>query len=148
MERRLIATNARNLLVGAGAYYLSWWVANPLSIGFDKLIKLNKGITVNGEFAGDFLIPIVITLPHVLVAALVGAFVAWIVDSDRPIGWTLVPTFLFALGVFHLAHWARPPRLSERVGDIIRVLLPPVACIAAGIVVAKRRATLHISTPG
>ena len=91
--------------------------------------------------------PIFFALPYALVAALVGASVVWIVDSDRPIGWTLVPTFLFALGVFHLAHWARPPTLSERVGDIIRVLLPAVACVAAGIVAAKRRTALRVSRP-
>jgi hypothetical protein len=72
--------------------------------------------------------------------AAVGASVAWIVESDRPIGWTLVPTFLYALDLFHPAHWARPPTPFERVGDAIRMALPAVACIVAGIMAAKRRA--------
>ena len=142
MDRQLGANKARNLLAGAGAYYLSWFVADPLAMGFGKL---TKGITYHGDFAGGVLMPIVISLPYVLVAAAVGVSVAWIVDSDRPIGWTLVPTFLYALGVFHTSHWARPPTPFERVGDFIRVLLPAVACIAAGIVAAKRRAPSQIS---
>jgi len=129
-------------LVGAGAYYLSWYVANPLAIGFGKL---TKGVTYHGDFAGDILMPIVISLPYAFVAALVGAFVVWIVESDRPIAWTIVPTFLYALGVFHRSHWARPPTSLERVGDFIRVLLPAVVCIAAGVVAAKRRPAPHIS---
>jgi hypothetical protein len=146
MDRQLGANKARNLLAGAGAYYLSWFVANPLAMVFGKL---TKGIHYYGDFAGGVLMPIVISLPYVLVAALVGASVVWIVESDRPIAWTIVPTFLYALGVFHRSHWARPPTSFERVGDFIRVLLPAVACIAAGIVVAKRRSASPIprSTP-
>jgi hypothetical protein len=144
MEHVLSAIKARNLLVGAGAYYLSWWVANPLAIGFEKLTH-GIGITYYGDFAGGILMPIVIALPYALVAAVVGAAVVWIVESDRPIGWTLFPTFLYALGVFHRSHWARPPSPLERAGDIIRVLLPAVACIVGGIVVAQRRAASHIS---
>ncbi len=134
---------ARNLLIGAGAYYLSWWVSNALAIGFEKLTKC-IGIKYYGDFAGGVLMPLVIVLPYALVAAVVGASVG-IVESDRPLGWTLVPTFLYALGVFHPSHWARSPTRFERVGDTIRVLLPAVACIVAGIVAAKRRAASHDS---
>ena len=144
MEHVLNAIKARNLLVGAGAYYLSWWVANPLAIGFGKLAH-GIGISYYGDFAGAILMAIVLALPYALVAAFVGASVVWIVESDRPIGWTLLPTFLYALAVFHPSHWARPPTLFERMGDTIRVLLPAVACIVAGIVAAKRRAASHDS---
>jgi hypothetical protein len=147
MDQQLGATKARNLLAGAGAYYLSWFVANPLAMGFGKL---TKGIHYYGDFAGGVLMPIVISLPYVLVAAAVGVSVARIVESDRPIGWTLVPTFLYALGVFHPSHWAVPPTPFDRVGDFIRTLLPGLACGVAGIVAAKRLAASHVSrsTPG
>jgi hypothetical protein len=144
MEHVLSAMKARNLLVGVGAYYLSWWVGNPSAIGFGKLTK-DIGITYYGDFAGGVLMPILIALPYALVAAVVGASVVWILESDRPIGWMLVPTFLYALGVFHPSHWVRPPTPFERVGDTIRMLLPAVACIVAGIVAAKRRAASHVS---
>ena len=91
--------------------------------------------------------PIILALPYALVAAVVGASVAWIVESDRPVGWTLVPTFLYALGLFRPSHWAQPPNSFDRVGDAIRMLLPAVACIVAGIVASKRRAALRISRP-
>ena len=58
----------RNLLVGAGAYYLSWWVAYPLEFGFGKL---TEGITYTGNFAGAVLMPIVTSLPVALIAAVV-----------------------------------------------------------------------------
>jgi hypothetical protein len=138
MKHVLNAIKARNLLVGVGAVYLSWWVSGPLAIGFGKI---TMGIHYYGDFEGGVVMNIVLALPYALVAAVVGASVAWIVESDRPIGWTLVPTFLYALsGVFHVSRWARPPTPYERVGDMIRVLLPAVACIVAGIMAAKRRA--------
>jgi hypothetical protein len=140
------AIRVRNLLAGVGAYYLSWWVGGPLAIGFGKLIRF-FGIRYYGNFAGGIAMPIVLALPYAFVAAVVGASVAWIVESDRPIGWTLVPTFLYALGVFHPSHWAQPPSPFDRVGDAIRTVLPAVACIVAGIVASKRRAASRISRP-
>jgi hypothetical protein len=146
MKHMLSLIKARNLLVGVGAYYLSWWVSGPLAIGFGKLTKW-IGITYYGDFEGGVVMPIVLALPYALVAAFVGVLVAWIVESDRPIRWTVVPTFLYALGVFHPSHWVRPPTPFERVGDTIRMLLPAVACIVAGIVPAKRRAASRVSRP-
>jgi hypothetical protein len=146
MKDVLSTIKVRNVLVGAGAYYLSWWVGDPLAIGFGKLTHF-IGIRYYGSFAGGVVMPIVLELPYALVAAVVGASVAWIVESDRPIGWMLVPTFLYALGVFHPTHWAQPPTPFERVGDAIRMLLPAVACFIAGIVAAKRRTASRGSRP-
>jgi hypothetical protein len=146
MNDVLNAIRVRNLLVGVGAYYLSWWVGGPLAIGFGKLTHF-IGIRYYGNSAGGIVVPIVLALPYAFVAAVVGASVAWIVESDRPIGWTLVPTFLYALGVFHPSHWAQPPSPLDRVGDAIRMLLPAVACVVAGIVASKRRAASRISRP-
>jgi hypothetical protein len=134
----------RNLLVGVGAYYLSWWVGGPLAIGFGKLTHF-IGVRYYGDFAGGIVMPIVVALPYAFVAAVVGASVAWIVESDRPFAWTLVPTFLYALGVFRPSHWAQPPNSFDRVGDAIRMLLPAFSCFLAGIVASKRRAALRIS---
>jgi hypothetical protein len=147
MEPRPLVVKARNLLVGVGAYYLSWFVANPLAIGFGKL---TKGITYSGDFEGDILMPIVIRLPTALVAVVVGASVVWLVESDRPISWAVVPTFLYALAIFHTRHWAPPLTLMDRVGQTIAVLFPAVACIVAAIFAARRRLASRIarSTPG
>jgi len=41
------ANKARNLLAGAGAYYLSWLVTNPFAMGFGKL---TNGIHYYGDF--------------------------------------------------------------------------------------------------
>jgi hypothetical protein len=142
----LNAIKARNLLVGVGAYYLSWWVSGPLEVGFGKFTH-GLGIHYYGDFEGGIVLPIVMALPHALIAAVVGALVAWIAESDRPTGWTLVPTILYALDVFHPAHWVRPPNAFERVGDAIRTLLPALACISAGIVAAKWRATSQLDRP-
>ena len=97
-----------------------------MAIGSGKLTK-GIGISYYGDFTGGVLMPIVIALPYALVAAVVGASVTWIVESDRPIGWTLVPTFLYALGVFD-PHWRGHRRLSSEwetrsVGCFLQLLV-------------------------
>jgi hypothetical protein len=147
MKIRFSAGEARNLLVGVGAVYLSWWVSAPLAVAFGKITHA-MGIHYYGDFEGGVVLPIVMALPYAIVAAFVGASVVWIVESERPLGWTLVPTFLYTVsGLFHLARWARPPTPLERVGDTIRVLLPAVACVVGGIVAAKWRAASRGSRP-
>src|SRR4030081_2491983 len=85
---------ARNLLIGAGAYYLSWWVAMPLGIGYGKL---TQRIVYSGDFAGYVVMPLVIRMPEALVAAVVGASVIWLIESDRPMRWVIFPALLYAL---------------------------------------------------
>lgn len=146
MEPRPLAIKARNLLVGAGAYYLSLFVANPLAVGFGKL---TKGITYSGDFQGDILMPIVIRLPTAIIAVVVGASVVWVVESDRPIRWAMVPTFLYALAVFRTDDWPPPLSLMDRVGQTIALLFPAVACMVAAIFAARRRPASRVarSTP-
>jgi hypothetical protein len=142
MELPTAAIKARNLLIGGGAYYLSWFLANPLAIGIGKL---TNGITYSGDFEGAVLLPLVIHLPEALIASVVGASVVWLVESNRPIRWAIVPTFLYALAVRHFVHWAHPPTLIERVGAIIGALFPAIACMITAIFAARRRTTLHVS---
>jgi hypothetical protein len=75
MSDVLATMRVRNLLVGAGAYYLSWWVGGPLAIGFGKLTH-SIGVRYYGNFAGGIVMPIVLALPYAFVAAVVGASVA------------------------------------------------------------------------
>jgi hypothetical protein len=121
-------------------YHGSW--PTPWRWGFGKL---TKGMHYYGDFAGGVLMPIVISLLYALVAAAVGFSVAWIVDSDRPIGWTLVPRFLYALAARHFVHWANPPTLIERVGAIIGASFPAIACMVAATFAARRPTTSQVS---
>jgi len=89
-SRKVVA--ARNLLVGGGAYYLSWWLAYPLAYGYGKL---PHWISYRGDF-GTALLLLVTSVPYALVAAVVGASVAWLMDSERPLSWVLFPAALYA----------------------------------------------------
>jgi len=90
---------ARNLLIGAGAYYLSGWLDMPLAFVFGKL---TQGLTYMGDFNGYVVMPLVVHLPWAIVAAAVGATVVWLVESDRPLSplrWAPLP------GPFIRASW-------------------------------------------
>src|ERR1700730_1320947 len=85
---------ARNLLIGAGAYYLAMWLTLVLSLGFSKL---TDRIIYTGEFEGAVVTPLVEHLPRALLAFAVGAVVVWLVESERPTGWVIFPLLLYAI---------------------------------------------------
>jgi hypothetical protein len=129
---------ARNLPVGAGACYLSGWLAFPIAIGFEKF---TQGHIYRGDFAGAVVMPLVAHLPEALVAAVVGATVVWLVESDRPVIWTIFPALLYALTGFLGYHWARPPMLLDRVQQTVGAVFPAVTCVVGGILASRQRAT-------
>jgi hypothetical protein len=131
------SVKVKNLLIGAGAYYLSWWVASPLTFGFGKL---TQGIIYRGDFAGWVVMPLVARVPVALVAAGVGASVISLVESDRPMGWSTFPALLYAFFGFLGYHWGRPPELLDRVEQTISALFPAVTCVVGGMIAARRRA--------
>lgn len=130
---------ARNLLVGAGAYYLSFWLSTPLAFAFGKI---TEGLIYRGDFNSAVVGPLVMHLPRALVAAAAGATVVSLVESDRPIAWAVFPALLYAVFGFLGYHWARPPLMRDRVAQTVGVLFPALACVVGAMVAERRRARL------
>jgi hypothetical protein len=131
---------ARNLLVCAGAYYISGWLSLPLALGFGKL-TWGRGLTYSGDFNTAVVAPLVIHVPKAIVAAAAGATVVWLVESDRPVSWAIFPTLLYGIFGFLGYHWARPPLFLDRVGQTVGAVFPALACIVSALVAERRRAT-------
>src|SRR6266478_2768893 len=98
----MVKHKIRNLLIGCGVYYLSWWVADPLAFVYGKL---TERIIYRGEFAGPVLMPLGMTVPYALVSFGVGASFAWLVDSDRPLRWAIFPAALYVFFGTIGFHW-------------------------------------------
>jgi hypothetical protein len=126
----------RNLLVGAGAYYLSKWVAFLLAMAYGKLID---HVIWPGYFSAMFVMTIVIEVPTALGAALAGASAVWLVESERPQRWAVFPAVLYFLTGFLGWHFAHPPVLRDRAEQVVGALFPAVMCLVGGIVAARRR---------
>lgn len=106
IERRAV----RNVLVCAGAYHLSKWLALPLDILWGKL---TSGHIYRGDFAGVVLLPLVEHLPLAFVAFGAGIAVVWLVESDRSLLWLIFPAALYGcLGLLGY-HWGRPPQFLD-----------------------------------
>ena len=137
----------RNLLLGAGALYLSMWLAIPLQLGF---YRLTAGLIYRGQFNGAVVMPLVERFPDALVAAVAGAAVIFLVESERPLVWTVFPALLYMLSGFLGYHWARPPMLLDRIQQTVGAVFPAFACILGGFVAVRWRATSHSddATPG
>lgn len=131
---------AKNLLIGAGAYYVAGWLGVPLGFGFGKL---TQGLIYRGDFNGAVVAPLVIYLPWAIVATAAGATVVWLAESDHPFRWALFPALLFGLFGFLGHHWERPPMVVDRVAQTIGALFPAVACVVGALVAERRRVNLH-----
>jgi hypothetical protein len=134
---KMVRAQVRNLLIGYALYYASWWVAYPLALAYGKLT--NRTI-YHGEFAGAVLMPLVMTIPYALVALGVGASVAWLVDSERPLYWAIFPAALYIFFGTISYHWERPPMLLDRVAQVIDAAFLGVACLGGAIIVVRRGA--------
>ena len=130
---------AKNLLVGGGAYYLSWWIAYPLAFGYGKL---TGWITYPGDFAGAVVLPLVTGLPYAFVAFGVGALVACLVESEHPLNWVVFPSILYALYSLRGHHWGRPPTFIDRTEQLTGALFLAVACLGGAALAVRYRGSL------
>ena len=132
----MVRDKVRNLVVGYGVYYVSWWVAYPLAFAYGKL---TDRIIYRGEFASAVVMPLVTTLPYALVALGVGACVAWLVDSERPLRWAIFPTALYVFYGTIGYHWARQPILLDRVAQVVDAMFMGIACFGGAMIAVRRR---------
>ena len=107
--------------------------------------KLTKGITYSGDFAGGVVMPIVSGLPVALIAVVVGAIVVWVVESEKPFRWAIVPASLYAIFAYIGYHWARPPMFIDRVEQIVTAAFLALACLGGATLEIRRRASLSSS---
>lgn len=137
MEYSRSVLTIRNLLVGAGAYYLSWWVAYPAEFGFGKLTQ--GAIYPGNFFGGAVLLPIVTSFPVALIAAAVGASVVRLVDSETPLRWAVFPAALYTFYAYRGFRWGTPPMLIDRVVQAVTVFFLALSCLCGAIVAVRKK---------
>jgi hypothetical protein len=134
---------ARNLLIGAGAYFLAGWVGLPLALGFGKL---TSGLIYSGDFNGNVIAPLVLHLPRAVMGAAVGTAVVWLVESDRPMSWAIFPVLLYGVLGFLGYHWAHPPTILDRAGQTVGALFPAVTCFLGALVTYRLRTSTQTNS--
>ena len=143
MESNRNVVYARNLFVGAGAYYLSKWLVVPLMFGFGKI---TQGLIYTGDFNGKIILPLVEHFPLALVAFAAGVTVVLLGESDSPGYWAVFPAVFYGLFTFLGYHWAQPPAFLDRLGQALAALFPAITCLT-GAFVARQQFGRKI-TPG
>ena len=131
------AATAKNLLIGAGAYYLAGWLRFFLWFGWHRL---TDHVIYSGSFESAVVMPVVLELPKAVVAFGAGAAVVWLCESARPLGWVIFPVLLYAVFGFFGYHWAHPPVFADRVEQTVAALFPAAACAFGGMMAARWRA--------
>jgi len=145
MSERPNVAAIKNLLICAGLYYLSRWVALPLALGFGKI---PRGIIYTGDFQSSVLAPIVLHLPVALIASVVGASLIWLVDSARPLRWVMLVTVAYAVFGLFGYHWAHQPVFHDRVFQVLGALFPAATCLLSGGIARQLRSPSQVaSTP-
>lgn len=107
---------AKNLLVGAGAYYLCRWLVVPLVFGFGRM---TLGLIYSGDFNGKIVSQLVLHFPLAL---------AVLIEADLPVYWAVFPAIFYGLLAFLGHHWVMPPNFLERVGQTLGALFPALTC--------------------
>jgi hypothetical protein len=126
----------RNLLIIAGAYYLSVWLEMAAVLA---VAPITNRLTFTGEFEGVLVMPIVLGIPSAIVMAIMGAAAAWAVESVRPMLWALLLGLAYGISSALAPHWARAPETAaDRVFLALRVLFPAIACIAGAATLGAR----------
>ncbi len=136
LHKTTMITAFRNILIASGAYYLSWWLVYPLDFGYRKIIGR---IIYEGNLGYAVVMPLVMNFPFALVAVGVGIAVVLLVESERPLGWALLPAVLYFYFAYTGHHWVNPPTSVDRTAQTIGAIVPAAACIGGALVARRNR---------
>jgi hypothetical protein len=126
----------RNILLSAGAYYVSSWFETAVVLAF---APITNRLRFTGDFEATVVMPIALGIPSALVMAITGAATAWVVESERPTLWALLPAVAYGISSAVAPHWVRPPETTaDRVFPVLQALFPAVACIAGAATLRTR----------
>jgi hypothetical protein len=131
---RTSASIVKNVLIAVGAYYVSWWVAPLIAVA---LWKVTERIVYRGNFEAAVFMPLVQSLPFALMAAVVGATVAMLVESKQPLFWVALPAALYA---FSSQDWVLTADKPFRIASVIVALFPAASCFVGAVVALRWRA--------
>lgn len=126
---------ARNVLIGAGAFYVSRWLEGVLHVAVGSVLRT---FIAPGDAAHALVAPLVGSLSTGLAAAAAGIATAWLVESRRPLPWTFIPAALWLLVSLNGASFSPDAPLSG-IWDLLLATLPPISCIAAARLAAWHR---------
>lgn len=137
---------ARNVLVVVGLYYFSRLIAFLLEV---LIAVMHIRITFTGD-AGMVLMWLWLGLPYALFAALAAIALVWVTETRKPLAWVFGLTVLYVYGEgMHawrtLTHgWHLPPGTSDYIGILTQAIIPPLACLIAGIWWTRRSAAQKV----
>jgi hypothetical protein len=131
--------NARSILIGVGAFYVSRWMAALLRTALAALLD---GVMSADALRQALLTPFVTSLSHALSAAAAGAIVVFLVDSTNSPGspvapgtsprwrWAAVPAVLWFVASLDEVTISAPG-WAPLVTQLIAAALPSIVCLAA-----------------
>lgn len=127
----------KNILLSFGAYYVGVWLLYGPLVWVWSFVSNRLSFTVGIETI--VLMPLVMGVPEIVVAMVVGAAIAATVDARHASRWALVPAALFVLQhVFARRWWGRSPTFEDQAARVVEAALPVVACILAATVFESR----------
>jgi uncharacterized membrane protein (GlpM family) len=123
-------TIIRNLLIVIGIYWLSMWVAVPIKI-------IHSKITYGNQYIGDLgmlRMSLVDAIPTALVAIGAGILSVYTLEGRSRKYWLAVLALLYFIFAFLGLHWVTPPRIIDRLSNLVQFIVPAIACFLAGYI--------------
>lgn len=138
-------TALRNTLITAGAFYLSIWIALPLEF---LIGKLNSRIIYDNTILAAVAMGVMLALGRACAAVFAGMFVTLTILGRKPERWSYLLAILYLSAVAQSrSHWHRPPEAWDIVSEAVRIVVPPIACLAAAFLTAWYRPTPEAPAP-
>lgn len=125
----------RNLLVVLGIYWLSMWVVVPIAAIY---LKITTGVTYSGDL-GMLLMGIVSAIPTALVALGAGVLAVYALEDRSRKYWLALLALLYGILGFWGHHWVQPPRIIDRVWQLVQSVVPVIVCFLAGYITLNLR---------
>jgi hypothetical protein len=129
-------SKVRNILISFGVFWLSVWMAVPLTWLSGKL---NDRIIYGDSALEAIAMGMMTSLGRAFAAILAGAVVTLIVAGRKPERWAFVIAILYVIDAPVRHHWHLPPTGWDRLWQSVDLLFPAIVCIAAAFMTARFR---------
>jgi hypothetical protein len=131
---RGIMAKIQNVLISFGTFWLSLWVSAFLSRAFSRF---TDGITYTDSILGAVKMGLISSSGVILAAIVAGVLVTIAVNGRQYYFWAGIIALLYVVNGPVRYHWSFPAATWDKNWQIVALIFPAIACIAAAALTSR-----------